>query len=144
MLVRTNQVDSIPRVGVVLFTCSRKSMKKVENNLPLNSSASPEHYRCNLRWSDKRTLLIGWVDTVRICQIRKRSLPEMANRDLPEYVVDPGEYFKLDKSREIDIIRFFFSVFSFYVSSRLLHLRHRAFGKSASLTGLFEGARRDW
>jgi len=53
-------------------------------------SASPEHYRCNLQWSDDRTLLIGWVDIVRICQIRKRTMQEMINRDLPEFVVDPG------------------------------------------------------
>ncbi|XP_043786040.1 vacuolar protein sorting-associated protein 41 homolog isoform X3 [Apis laboriosa] len=54
-----------------------------------SADALPEHYRCNLRWSDERTLLIGWVDIVRICQIRKRSTQEMVNRDLPEYVVDP-------------------------------------------------------
>ncbi|XP_046741986.1 vacuolar protein sorting-associated protein 41 homolog isoform X1 [Diprion similis] len=58
--------------------------------------ASPEHYRCNLRWSDNRTLLIGWVDTVRICQIRKRSAQEMANRDLSEYAVDPVSAFQVD------------------------------------------------
>lgn len=53
-------------------------------------SASPEHYRCNLQWSDDKTLLIGWVDIVRVCQIRKRTMQEMINRDLPEFVVDPG------------------------------------------------------
>lgn len=52
--------------------------------------ASPEHYRCNLQWSDDKTLLIGWVDIVRICHIRKRTMQEMVNRDLPEFVVDPG------------------------------------------------------
>ncbi|KAI4491843.1 PREDICTED: vacuolar protein sorting-associated protein 41 homolog [Polistes canadensis] len=58
--------------------------------------ALPEHYRCNLRWSDDRTLLIGWVDIVRICQIKKRSMQEMVNRDLPEFVVDPVSTFQVD------------------------------------------------
>ncbi|XP_046834761.1 vacuolar protein sorting-associated protein 41 homolog isoform X2 [Vespa crabro] len=58
--------------------------------------ALPEHYRCNLRWSDDRTLLIGWVDIVRICQIKKRSVQEMVNRDLPEFVVDPVSTFQVD------------------------------------------------
>ncbi|XP_053997845.1 vacuolar protein sorting-associated protein 41 homolog [Hylaeus anthracinus] len=61
-----------------------------------SADALPEHYRCNLRWSDDRTLLIGWVDVVRICQIRKRSIQEMVNRDLPEYVVDPVSTFQVD------------------------------------------------
>ncbi|CAL7933383.1 unnamed protein product [Xylocopa violacea] len=61
-----------------------------------SADALPEHYRCNLRWSDDRTLLIGWVDIVRICQIRKRSIQEMVNRDLPEYVVDPVSTFQVD------------------------------------------------
>lgn len=58
--------------------------------------AIPEHYRCNLRWSDDRTLLIGWVDTVRICQIKKLSNRELVNRELSEFVVEPGNFsFKL-------------------------------------------------
>lgn len=56
----------------------------------------PEQYRCNLRWSDNRTLLIGWVDIVRICEIKKRSMQEMINRDLPEFVVDPVSTFQVD------------------------------------------------
>lgn len=58
-------------------------------------SASPEHYRCNLQWTDDKTLLIGWVDVVRVCQIRKRTMQEMVNRDLPEFVVDPGNQRKI-------------------------------------------------
>ncbi|XP_017798628.1 PREDICTED: vacuolar protein sorting-associated protein 41 homolog [Habropoda laboriosa] len=63
---------------------------------PRSAHALPEHYRCNLRWSDERTLLIGWVDIVRTCQIRKRSVQEMVNRDLPEYAVDPVSTFQVD------------------------------------------------
>jgi hypothetical protein len=53
-------------------------------------SALPEHYRCNLCWKNSTTLLVGWVDTVRVCMIRKRSLAELSNRELPEFVVEPG------------------------------------------------------
>ncbi|XP_070520756.1 vacuolar protein sorting-associated protein 41 homolog isoform X2 [Cardiocondyla obscurior] len=60
------------------------------------TGASPEHYRCNLQWSDDKTLLIGWVDIVRICHIRKRTVQEMVNRDLPEFVVDPVSTFQVD------------------------------------------------
>ncbi|XP_019888291.2 vacuolar protein sorting-associated protein 41 homolog isoform X1 [Ooceraea biroi] len=60
------------------------------------TDASPEHYRCNLQWSDEKTLLIGWVDIVRICHIRKRTTQEMINRDLPEFVVDPVSTFQVD------------------------------------------------
>lgn len=47
-----------------------------------------------MRWSDSRTLLIGWVDTVRVCIVRKRSNMELANKDLPEYLVDPVSTFR--------------------------------------------------
>ncbi|XP_015836358.1 vacuolar protein sorting-associated protein 41 homolog isoform X2 [Tribolium castaneum] len=57
---------------------------------------SIDKFRCNLRWADSRTLLIGWVDTVRVCVIRKRSNFEMANRDLPEFLVDPVSTFQTE------------------------------------------------
>ncbi|CAG9814950.1 unnamed protein product [Phaedon cochleariae] len=57
---------------------------------------SLDKFRCNLRWADSRTLLIGWVDTVRVCVIRKRSNIELANRDLPEYLVDPVSTFQTE------------------------------------------------
>ncbi|XP_074097880.1 vacuolar protein sorting-associated protein light [Cotesia typhae] len=63
---------------------------------PRTPEAPPENYRCNLRWNGDRTLLIGWVDTVRICQIRKRSHQEMVNRNLPEFAVDPVSTFQVD------------------------------------------------
>ncbi|XP_044728250.1 vacuolar protein sorting-associated protein 41 homolog [Chrysoperla carnea] len=55
-----------------------------------------DNFRCNLRWSDQRTLLIGWIDTVRICVIRKRTYQELQNKDLPEYRVDPVTTFQTD------------------------------------------------
>lgn len=62
---------------------------------------SIDKFRCNLRWADSRTLLIGWVDTVRVCVIRKRSNIELANRDLPEYLVDPGTYNIINLNRKV-------------------------------------------
>ncbi|KAF2904559.1 hypothetical protein ILUMI_01606 [Ignelater luminosus] len=61
-----------------------------------NPGVSTEKFRCNLRWADARTLLIGWVDTVRVCIIRKRSSIELGNRDLPEYLVDPISTFQTE------------------------------------------------
>ncbi|XP_019871833.1 vacuolar protein sorting-associated protein 41 homolog [Aethina tumida] len=61
-----------------------------------NSGLPLDKFRCNLRWADSRTLLIGWVDTVRVCVIRKRSNVELANRDLPEYLVDPVSTFQTE------------------------------------------------
>ncbi|KAK4877794.1 hypothetical protein RN001_010300 [Aquatica leii] len=55
-----------------------------------------DKFRCNLRWADARTLLIGWVDTVRVCIIRKRNSIELGNRDLPEYLVDPVSTFQTE------------------------------------------------
>ena len=57
-------------------------------------SALPEYYRCNLCWKNSTTLLVGWVDKVKVCVIRKRSLVELSNRELPEFVVEPGGLFE--------------------------------------------------
>ncbi|KZC05745.1 Vacuolar protein sorting-associated protein 41 like protein [Dufourea novaeangliae] len=83
--------DTGVRVYDLNARCSLGLMKWTRS-----ADAVPEHYRCNLRWSDSRTLLIGWVDIVRICQIRKRSLQEMVNRNLPEYGVDSVATFQVD------------------------------------------------
>uniref|UniRef100_A0A1L8DVT6 Vacuolar protein sorting-associated protein 41 homolog n=1 Tax=Nyssomyia neivai TaxID=330878 RepID=A0A1L8DVT6_9DIPT len=53
-------------------------------------------FRCNLRWSNATTLLIGWVDTIRICVIRKRNSIEVSTRDLPGFIVDPVSTFQTD------------------------------------------------
>ncbi|XP_075973068.1 vacuolar protein sorting-associated protein light [Anticarsia gemmatalis] len=57
---------------------------------------SIEDYRCNLLWSEDKTLMIGWVDTIRICVIRKRSQIELQTRDVTEYLVDPIYTFQTD------------------------------------------------
>lgn len=49
-------------------------------------------YRCNLKWSNPTTLLIGWVDTIRICIIRKRNAIEASTRNMPGFIVDPGKF----------------------------------------------------
>ncbi|KAJ8982241.1 hypothetical protein NQ317_013543 [Molorchus minor] len=61
-----------------------------------HAGVSIDKFRCNLRWADGRTLLIGWVDTVRVCVIRKRSNIELANQALPEYLVDPVSTFQTE------------------------------------------------
>ncbi|KAJ8727817.1 hypothetical protein PYW08_016202 [Mythimna loreyi] len=57
---------------------------------------SIEDYRCNLLWCAPKTLMIGWVDTIRICVIRKRSQIELQTRDVTEYLVDPVYTFQTD------------------------------------------------
>lgn len=54
---------------------------------PANSSL--DLFPCNLRWINPTTLLIGWVDTVRICVLRK-------SRDLVGTIVDPVSTFRTD------------------------------------------------
>lgn len=51
---------------------------------PVNGT-SLSKYRCNLRWSNATTLLIGWVDTIRICVLRK-------SKDLAAVIVDPSRF----------------------------------------------------
>lgn len=72
--------------------------------------ALPEDFRCNLCWRDDHTLLVGWVDTVRVCVVRKRKENElraplsplspaaMASyaEQLPEFVVEPVWTFRTD------------------------------------------------
>ncbi|XP_049953703.1 vacuolar protein sorting-associated protein 41 homolog isoform X1 [Schistocerca serialis cubense] len=58
-----------------------------------NPEALPECYRCNLCWKTATTLLVGWVDTVRVCIIRKRTPIEMVAGDFPEFVVEPVSTF---------------------------------------------------
>lgn len=53
-------------------------------------------FRCHLRWSNSSTLLIGWVETIRICVIRKRNLIEVSSRNLPGFIVDPISTFRTD------------------------------------------------
>lgn len=53
---------------------------------PVNSSL--DDFRCNLRWANATTLLIGWVDTIRICVLRK-------SKDMAGTIVDPSRFLYL-------------------------------------------------
>ncbi|XP_046388340.1 vacuolar protein sorting-associated protein 41 homolog [Ischnura elegans] len=72
--------------------------------------ALPEDYRCNLCWRDDHTLLVGWVDTVCVCVVRKRKEDELRAsisplspaamtsyaEVLPELAVEPVWTFRTD------------------------------------------------
>ncbi|KAH8400621.1 hypothetical protein KR222_008734, partial [Zaprionus bogoriensis] len=58
------------------------------------AQARLENFRCHLRWSNSNTLIIGWVDTIRICVIRKRNPLEIPAGNLPGFVVDPVSTFQ--------------------------------------------------
>lgn len=53
-------------------------------------------FRCNLRWCNSTTLLIGWVETIRICVVRKRNLVEVSRLNLPGFIVDPISTFQTE------------------------------------------------
>lgn len=53
-----------------------------------------ESYRCNFYWSDERTLLVGWVDKICVCIIRKRNFSEATLHGLPFFLVDTISSFK--------------------------------------------------
>lgn len=58
-----------------------------------NDGITPENFPCYLTWKNNTTLLIGWVDTVRICRIEKH---KSVIRDTPEFIVNPLSTFQLD------------------------------------------------
>lgn len=65
----------------------------MNDNKYITFSSRLENFRCNFRWSNSNTLLIGWVDTIRICVIRKRNSTEATLRALPGFIVDPSMHF---------------------------------------------------
>ncbi|XP_063231920.1 vacuolar protein sorting-associated protein 41 homolog isoform X2 [Bacillus rossius redtenbacheri] len=82
-------------IGVRVYDVSaRHSLGLIKWNR--NPGALPEDYRCNLCWKSGSVLLVAWVDTVRICKVRKRSTLEMTGRDDPEYVVQQISMFTTD------------------------------------------------
>lgn len=80
--VRVYDINALCSLGLIKWT--------------KNSLAQPSSYRCNLCWKDEKTLLVGWVATVCICVIRKRSPVEMSNGSLPEHVVEAVSTFPTD------------------------------------------------
>lgn len=81
-------------LGVRVYDLNEKnSLGLIKWEEPKGSILSD--YRCNLKWSNPTTLLIGWVDTIRICIIRKRNAIEASTRNMPGYIVDPSKYLNI-------------------------------------------------
>jgi len=76
------------RVYDIISRCSLGLIKWDKRNNIL-----PSTYRCNLTWKDSGTLLVGWVDTVRICGVKRR---QQRLKDVPEYIVEPLSMFRID------------------------------------------------
>ncbi|CAH1724595.1 vacuolar protein sorting-associated protein 41 homolog [Aphis gossypii] len=76
------------RVYDIISRCSLGLIKWDKRN-----NIIPSTYRCNLTWKDSGTLLVGWVDTVRICGVKRR-LQRL--KDVPEYIVEPLSMFRID------------------------------------------------
>lgn len=82
-------------IGVRVYDLNEKcSLGLIKWEEPKNGKLSD--FRCNLRWANGTTLLIGWVETIRICVIRKRNLIEVSTRNLPGFIVDPISTFQTD------------------------------------------------
>ncbi|XP_026285245.1 vacuolar protein sorting-associated protein 41 homolog [Frankliniella occidentalis] len=83
-------------LGVWVFDIeARRSLGLIK--WPRNPEALPENYRCNICWKDSSTFLVGWVDCVRICHIRKKTPHEIAiDRDKPDFIVDLVSAFETD------------------------------------------------
>lgn len=116
-----NFVAWASHLGVRVYDLSEKcSLGLMKWEVP--AQARLENFRCHLRWSNANTLLIGWVDTIRICVIRKRNSIEASSSNLPVFVVDPSAC-----NNSMKIYQFYnmFSLltFSLHVSNNFLHLR---------------------
>ncbi|KPU75594.1 uncharacterized protein Dana_GF22734, isoform B [Drosophila ananassae] len=80
-------------LGVHVYDLNEKcSLGLIKWEVP--SQTRLENFNCHLRWQNDNKLLIGWVDTIRICIIRKRNAIEASSRNLPDYVVDPISTFQ--------------------------------------------------
>lgn len=80
-----NYVAWASGLGVHVYNLvDRCSLGLIRWEEPDNQTAL-DQFRCNLRWANATTLLIGWVDTIRICVLRK-------SKDLAGTIVDPSEW----------------------------------------------------
>lgn len=82
-------------IGVRVYDLNEKcSLGLIKWETPKTGKLSD--YRCNLRWSNPTTLLIGWVETIRICVLRKRNIIEVNTGQLPGFIVDPISTFQTE------------------------------------------------
>jgi vacuolar protein sorting-associated protein 41 len=82
-------------IGVRVYDLNEKcSLGLIKWDEPNNGKLGD--FRCNLKWSNSNTLLIGWVETIRICVIRKRNAIEASTRNLPGFIVDPISTFQTE------------------------------------------------
>lgn len=91
-------------LGVRVYDLNERcSLGLIKWEDPMPDDGPLTSFRCNLRWSSPKTLLIGWVDTIRVCVIRKTNVIEVAQRGLSGFLVDPS-----------NIIFFFFCNVTFF------------------------------
>ncbi|XP_043069862.1 vacuolar protein sorting-associated protein 41 homolog isoform X2 [Drosophila bipectinata] len=88
-----NLVAWASHLGVHVFDLNEEcSLGLIKWEVPPHTRL--ENFDCHLRWENENKLLIGWVDTIRICIIRRRNAIEASSRNLPDYVVDPISTFQ--------------------------------------------------
>lgn len=97
-------------IGVRVHDLNEKcSLGLIKWQEPENISLN--NFRCNLKWANSKTLLIGWVDTIRVCVVRKRNSVEVSTRDLPGFIVDPSK-----QLRSVELILILIPPFTVFVS----------------------------
>ncbi|XP_062142192.1 vacuolar protein sorting-associated protein 41 homolog [Drosophila sulfurigaster albostrigata] len=90
---QSNFIAWASHLGVDVYDLREKcSLGLMKWEVP--AQAHLENFRCHLRWSNPTTLLIGWVDTIYICVIRKGNAMETSSNNLPGYVLDPVSTFQ--------------------------------------------------
>lgn len=75
-------------LGVRVYDLNEKCSLGLIRWEELADGSSIKNFRCNLRWASNVTLLIGWVDTIRICVLRKRIA---YSKELPGIIIDPSK-----------------------------------------------------
>ena len=79
-------------MGVKIFdTHSRKLITKIARD---PKSPSPADFHCHLCWYSDFTLLVGWANTIKICQVRPRTSAD--SQDLPPFYVEVMNIIYLD------------------------------------------------
>eukprot|EP00116_Pleurobrachia_bachei_P001683 sb/3461945/ len=79
-------------LGVKIYdTNSRKLITKIARD---PKSPAPADYHCHICWYSGVSLLVGWANTIKICQVRPRTSSDSA--DLPPYYVEVMNIIYLD------------------------------------------------
>ncbi|XP_067939569.1 vacuolar protein sorting-associated protein 41 homolog [Watersipora subatra] len=82
-------------LGVKVYdTTSQQRITSIKFSFPPEAKQRPDLYKCSMCWRDESTLLIGYGNEVRVCEIKTRYTPDA--RDLPSKYAQITAMFKTD------------------------------------------------